>query len=250
MPRPLTHAAAIALALGFCADASADIVYPNLFGNDVAYVNISEDKGLFGAPLVTGNSLVFTPSAFEVQAEDGAVELLDGTVEFTVYAEGQFPLSTITIQESGAYNFVGRGATEDTFASVSLLGSVVFLEAGGRSLSQGTQPAVFTIPFLVTDATEDDNGPLINAWRGSATIDLQALAEDAGFDADTASRINGAAFVINNQLVASSEDGTIAFVDKKTLGAMVVTVVPEPATAGIAAAGLLGLSLRRRNRRG
>jgi hypothetical protein len=52
--------------------------------------------------------------------------------------------------------------------------------------------------------------------------------------------------VIDNQLVAVSEAGTVAFIKKKEIGGVAITVVPSPAS--LALVGLGGLVAARRRR--
>ena len=236
---------AVAAACLFAGSASASIMYGNLAGDSVMFANVEQDNnGVFGSPIVSGDSLVFTPVDFQVQAEDGSVELLDGTIGFALYGKDGNSLDQVIIEESGFWSLIAPGGgTDATSVAAAVAGTIQFLEVGGSAIGYATSQAQFTEILAQADFAGAGTN-ILTGWNGTVELDIEALALAAGLTAADAQNVTGAAVVIDNQLIATSEDGTIAFIDKK--GADVTITVPEPATAALL--GTLGLiALRRRS---
>ena len=232
--------AAAAVLTGTAADAA--INYGTFNGDTVIFANVQEDTDVFGAPIVSGDNLIFTPVDFQVQAEGGEIELLDATVGFDLIAQDGFTLDEVNLQETGFYSLIGVGGAT-TSVTAAIAGTVTFIEAGGVAINLANNQAQFSEIFVQDNL--GDGMDILNAWSGDIDVDLSDLALAAGLSSQQAQNITRATFVIDNQLIATSEDGSVSFIDKKGFDAFVVSV-PEPTSAAVilAGAGLLGLRRR------
>jgi hypothetical protein len=82
----------------------------------------------------------------------------------------------------------------------------------------------------------------LGLWNGGANININAHLAANGFTGQ-ATKVR---VVIDNQLIAESELGTISYIKKKEIGGVAITVVPAPAS--LALVGLGGLVVGRRRR--
>ena len=223
-----------------------NIQYGDRTGSTVDYTNIFEGPGveLYGAPIITGDTLVFTPSAdFRAESDNGAgsgITTLDGFLSFTVDARNGEALTTVTLEESGAYSLIAAqpgGGTAATRVGVSAIFSINVLEVDGVAFegeSQRGQGIALFNAALPGDETFGD------FWSGTAVVDIAEAVAGLNLTGD----VTRATVVLDNRLVAISEDGTQAFIDKKNLDLQIT--VPEPATAGVLALAGVGLLTGRR----
>ena len=140
--------------------ASADeINYGDFEGDTVTYVDVSEasleDGALYGAPSVTGNSLSLPGTGFISESNNGEVDFLDGRLSFMIEADPNSTISSITIEEFGAYFTFG----EDSIASVS---AIAFVETLEGSLTSGD----FSFSTTGVAGNQPNSGP----WQQSLTI--------------------------------------------------------------------------------
>jgi hypothetical protein len=240
----------VAVAAGSVAQA-APINYGNLTGTTVSYLGITEDQStenpalqipLFGAPTISGNSLRFSPTSFGASSVNGTPDITDGTLTTTIVASAGNFIPTIQFSESGDYSLLGTG-TAATRVWVGLAFFVDVLEVNGAPATVPTLSGNGIFSPLSGDFNLVNPGPtFLGLWNGGANIDVNAHLAANGITGQ-ATRVR---VVIDNQLVAVSEAGTVAFIKKKEIGGVAITVVPSPAS--LALVGLGGLVAARRRR--
>lgn len=216
-----------------CATAStrAGILYGDFAGNTVDYLNVQEDdQGLYGEPVISGDTLAFTPVDFEVLSS-GEVPpaLVDGSVSFVLSAKPGFILEEVRIAEAGSFNLLGVG-TDFTRVAVSLVLSIDVLEVANT-------PVAVT-PFAVNRSMAafdllTDGVNFAAPWDNEVVFDIAALAAEFR---NVDGPITKVSLNLNNVLLAQSESGTTSYIDKKAIDALTITT-PEPGTLALAALG-------------
>jgi len=254
---------------------AAPIVWGDFMGNTVMFVDVTENSGtdpdhfpplaippdpnagLFGKPIVSGDSLDFTPINFDAisQFQSPAFDHTDGHLTFVAMAKGaNDAIQNIKFAEGGALTVAGIG-TNMTLADVSAVGFLQISHVDGNPINVITIDIDLKFNF-------GSNGVLMNngewrlgsqgivngfPWKGEQLIDLNQELINRGITNFT----RGATKVtvsLDNTLMAQSELQGGAFIDKKDF--FIVTVnVPEPASCGLAMLGLLaGFALVGRSR--
>jgi hypothetical protein len=195
---------------------------PGLF----SYSGGGSDNGLFGNPIVGGNTFTFFPSGFLAQST-GAVASSQTTTDRLTFnldiAPGAVNFTSITVAELGDYQITNGGSVQ---ASAGLFVTNLDNPFGGGS------PA-------------NDNDAF-----------AQAFAQPAGGSANwslNASTVlpNGwtrLTVVLNNNLTATNAAGGAALIQKKVAGVIITVNVPEPTSITAAVAGMGALLIRRRSR--
>jgi hypothetical protein len=243
--------------------AAATINYPDPpMGNTVSYVGVSETSltdpvPLFGAPIVTGDSIDFNPVGFGAFSAGGGNDLTDGQLVFMILAKPGFGISNINFAEAGITTLAGLG-TNNTYTDVSATGRVDIQAVDGVPISTISIPLNLTFApnadgtfELVTDA---GLGLSSLPWNGGQLVDLSGAltAHSIPFTLG-ATKIS---VDLDNGLVAQSELGTLSLIDKKDFGGLSVTVNmpgtgggpngPEPTSLLLACLGFGGLAIGRR----
>ena len=214
------------------------VVYGNWLGEnlgEVDFLEVGEESAsgvlpLFGVPVSrSGNSLYFLPLTFASSSADGSTDTTDSTLTMRILADEGMYLGRIGISEVGDYLLTGLGA-DATFANVE--GTLII-----EDLSPGSH-GTFQAPLIVDPAAPyalpDDS---YSAYTGSAEIDLSTYG------------ITEVLLTFENILTTASEDGTTAFIQKKSIEGTAVsieTIIPEPTSMALLALGALGLIARRR----
>lgn len=232
-----TTLAAASLSL-FAGAATAQTTYAGPFtGNTVVYSDVQDQNDLFGAPTLSGDTLSFTPQGFSVEAAgDRDFDFEDGFLSMLIEANPGLAIPEFTLTEAGAYRIL------DPFGS-------------GTAVTGVDVKTIFAITVLATDDggptgqilstsadlfSADATGSLGSAWKASVNVNIQDLAEDEGVTGN----VTKVRLTLDNQLTAVSEDGTLAFIDKKGVSAVSIAV-PEP-TSAMVVLGAGALLLRRR----
>jgi hypothetical protein len=257
-----TAAIVFVLSLGTAARA-AQINYGTHSGTHVNYVNVTEDSGaseplpLFGAPTVTGNSIDFNPVGFDATSSGAGSDITVSNLVFQITAKTGSRIDTITLTEGGDTTLAGNvtpgsmGTSSAAFAS----GVLDIHEVDFAGINHISVPFAMTFNpsggtyFLGTDG---GGGPIFHTqWSGSVTLDVDAILTANGITGD-ATRVS---IDLNNTLVAVSQTGTSATIEKKDFGGLTVRVaavgaipatIPEPASLTLAAFGVLAMLARRR----
>jgi len=223
----------------------------------VSFSNISQSgqgpgdpANPYGAPVILGNSLTFPgPSAFSATSANGLFDIedgfTDGFLSFSVEADPDTWITGLSLEESGLRSLLElqNPGTATTRVRVIAVGSISVIELDhGNSPLTGLAAQPMGIGF---DLTWDlANHMEVVLWNGVDAADIAATLTERGVAFEHgATAID---FFMNNQLLAISEDGTFAFIDKKFIDFDVDTeMVPEPGTIILGIAGMLAVAVIR-----
>jgi uncharacterized protein (TIGR03382 family) len=195
---------------------------PNGAGSNFTWANGGSREGRFGNPvLVNGNTFVFFPSNFRAQSVNGSASVVGDRLEFDLFANAGFLISGIRISEFGDYGIVGEGGQ---------------VSASGGLFVTNLNTGATLDDEIVTNPGSPIQGEGFGNWNGEAGVDLSG--QNPGW-----TRIH---VVVDNDLVAISGAGGVAFIEKKVFGSGVsITIVPTPGSMALLAAGSV-LAFRRR----
>jgi hypothetical protein len=224
---------------------AASISYANTVdpATGTTFTEIKESSGtdavpLYGPPTAFTTGLDFEPSSFVAVSTGGGVDFTDGQLNFTITSP--LAINSLSLFEAGGYSLVGAGTpATSVFAGALMLAKVTHIEGVD----------VPDINLAPSNASFSDSLPgttVLAPWSLGVTIDVAAQLAGLGFPANQdATRIE---VVINNQLIAISEEASGAIIDKKEFTLTADVDVPEPGTAILMAlaVGLLAVASRRK----
>jgi PEP-CTERM motif len=252
---PATACAQVLL-VGLPASATP-IIYGDFAGTNVTFQQVTEDSAtnpnpslplpLYGPPTVSGDGLFFNPTAaFSANVSNGANQITDGKLTTTLVTNSSGgTIHNILVTERGDYTLAGAG-TSATNVSVSAPVQLTLTGVNGGSVSP---VALFSGNVVFTPAGGSYNlasNPGTGViWTGSLLINIDALMTNNG-----GGRATQIQYVMDNTLVAFSQSGTIAFIEKKNGFVDLVANVPEPSTWVLAVLGSLALAWHARRRAG
>jgi hypothetical protein len=250
--RTLAVSFGLALALASQTVNAAPINYGNLAGTTVLFEDVTEDSAtdplpLYGTPGLSGNGLVFSPTAaFSAKSVNGgAPDLTDGKLTTTISTTGLNRISAVSITEFGDYTLFG-GGTASTAATVGAPVFITLLELDGVAVApvQIYSGNLLIVPSSGTYDLVNDPGIGV-LWSGVLSVDV-----DSALVANSISgRATKVAFRMDNTLTAASEAGALAFIAKKGINGPTVTttIVPEPSTLVLTGFGIVSvLAIARR----
>jgi hypothetical protein len=229
------------------------INYGDKVGVTMVYSNIQETSlssgdsaPLYGAPTLSGDSLVFLNMTFSSQATNGASDITDGKLDTDITSKNNpsFYIDHLILQEFGDTTLAGSG----TSATYSSAGNSIFITV--TELDNVT----LAIPvFITTNMTMSDGGmwtlpPPITGktWTGAVNLDLSAILQGLGYTGHATSLH----LTTDNTLATGSELNTEAFIAKKAEGLSITAlVVPEPSTYSLMVIGAMFLVVRRFRRK-
>ena len=234
------------LVQGIAQPASATLACGSFVGTDVDFNNVQEtasfggSEPLFcsGPEIVSGNSLILFPDDFSATAAGaGGFDQTGSQLQAAIVATGSMTIDEILISEFGDTDLsgIGTGAT-GAFVGMSGIVTVTNTTAGPIAPVQIGFTGTFTQDLF---GLPGDSG--LTLWSGNTSIDVASVVANA----------TQVTLSFDNDLFASSEDGTTSLIQKKVGGPITITPIPEPGTAVLMGAGLLGiLAVVRRSRLG
>lgn len=216
-----------AIILSFSASVqAATINYGNLTSPAVKYISVTESSGtdpvpLYDTPFLVGDDLFFSATGFTASATNGDIDITDGQLDFQVIASPGIGIDSFELYEAGDFRLLGTG-TADTFVDVSALGTLTITHVDGVLVA----PIVVNADFSETRTLPVDGGPL-SPWTGGFTIDLnQVLDNNSITYTQGVTQFN---YFMDNQLLAFSEPGTVAFIAKKEVFIdLTINGTPDP----------------------
>jgi hypothetical protein len=217
----------------------ADINYGNFPAADYAFNGVIESSlfnplPLYGAPSVSGDTLVFSPADFSSSVQDDNLAVTDGHLVVDITANAGQNISTVDLVEKGAYALTGNG-TADTYASVSAPVVLTILKVNGVGISQIT----VTGNIFGPDGLEWSGGASSGPWQGNLALDVTAALRANGIATGYATEVK---LSMDNALTTQSEVGTSAEIYKTQTD----ITLPEPATISLLAAGMIFGAVRRK----
>jgi len=168
---------------------------------------------------VVQDSLVFFPSSFKAESENGASAQSSDRLEFTIYAKPGLMVQEVRISEWGNYSITGSG-------SVNVIGA---LDVKNLLTNAQASAAMVTTPAMPLVASSNTSG----VWEGSAATILPSGWTEIHV-------------VFDSTLATTSGGSSASSIHKSGTDALVVTVaIPEPSCAALLI-GSGALLLRRR----
>ncbi len=220
------------LAAGLSLSGFASAALVTLSGTDVDFT--FEDDTLFGTAIVSGNSLLFQPTAFKAESTNG-----EGAVSTTVTLNIEvvattpgYDITSLAMFEQGDYELDGSGASVTASGRLGVLSTSNTHDCGIFGCSDSS---LFNVDPMTTTGA-------LTEWSGGTSVDL---ADTAGWGSDTQLQIS----FQNNLKATTLNNGEQAFIQKK-FGAvgLVVNPVPVPAAAWLFISGLFGLVVMARRK--
>jgi hypothetical protein len=196
----------------------------------VTFTNIVESSGtdsvpLFGPPTAFATGLDFDPIAFTAHGNGGTSDITDGQLNFTIHGTPNVGISSVNLFEAGDYSLLGTGtaATQD-FAGVIMRITVTQID-GINVAPISLSPSNASVGFNLIA-----NSGVVQPWSLGLGLNISSQLTSLGYSYHTGA--TGVEVVIDNQLDALSEAGSIASIAKKDFRIDVGTAVnvPEPAS--------------------
>jgi hypothetical protein len=240
----------VTLAIACSADITraSSILYGNfpVPGSGITFNGVTESSGtdavpLYGPPHTFHVGLDFDPTSFVATASGGGADITDGQLNFSVLSAPGIGIDSLSLSERGDYTLAGSGTVaSQTIAGAILTAKIVDVDGvplGTPLVLNNTASVGFNLVA---------NAGIVQPWAlglnslVSSFLTAHAIPYKIG-----ATRID---VTVNNQLLAFSEPGTIAFIAKKDFVIGVTPHVPEPSTLALASLAAAGGGLARRCR--
>ena len=232
---------ATVLVVGLRAQPSSAASYGDFLGTNIDFLDVNETTasagdpdGLFGAPVLLGDQLLFFPNTFSASATGGGSDITSALLQATLTSKNDTFIEQILLEEFGSTDLSGLG-TGSTNASVSMSGFLTVLADSNGAIA----PTVIPFQAVFAQDTFELPGDLgFGQWSGSLMIDVAAVVPNA----------TSAILQLNNTLDVNTEGGTTGLIQKFVLDgpAVTLTVIPEPSSGLLVLMGLLGLGHRSR----
>ena len=188
----------------------------------VTFEDVQESSGtdpvpLFGAPTPFSVGLDFDPTSFAATASGGTLDITDGQLNLTLTGSAGVSFSSLNLFESGDYTLAGAGTTATQALAGAILRVTVTQINGVDVAPIALTPVNASVGFNLAA-----NPGVVQPWSLGIGFNI---AGQLGPD-QHATQVE---LVIDNQLLAFSESGSLAFIAKKDFGFRVETV-PEAST--------------------
>ena len=184
------------------------------------------DNGLFGSPVIAGNTFIFTPSNFRAQSDGGngyGMHIVGDRLEVTLTMAAGFKFDGIRIREFGDYGVFGAGSF------VAVTGTLFAYDL--------INPNLYQDDLATTPGSPINSG--FGSWNGLAEIDTSTVAPG----------ITMVRIVLDNNLFAYSPTSGVggSFIEKKFVDAGIrIDILPAPGALALLGVGGLVASRRRR----
>jgi hypothetical protein len=242
------HNLILAAALASLLVAPAQALIITLPGTNFDLTYDDTKLGLFGAPVLVGDTIQFTISDFNAQSLGGAGAVpRNSTISGLVLtAKGDFQFGAFDLAEFGDYTLSGAGS------SVRVQGQLRAFDLANSLNTQTTNSLVVSplTPLTLVDGINHD-------WTASARIDAStaAVPGPGGAINVIVSNPDAVGLTIENRLLAYTEPTGSgfreAFIEKKFSGvSLTVSPVPAPPALWMFGAGMVALGIYRRRARG
>src|SRR5688572_30137362 len=165
--------------------------YGSHMGSSVTFVDVTESndeegplsQALFGAPIVSGNSMDFNPIGFDATSANGigAPDLTNGQLMFMIQAKPGNGIQNIKFSEIGDTTLVGAG-TNATSTAVVMNGTINIHEVDGTGINVVSFP--FAMAFTPSGGTYDlaTEGFGNIVWTGAALVNVQQELVNRGIN--------------------------------------------------------------------
>jgi len=212
------------------------------YGEDtVTFLSVTEASGtdegvlpLFDEPAVTGDSLIFTPSAsFAADTSGPLADFTDGKLGILIKANGDQVIQGIVLEESGSVSLSADDENGSAMAGTFVSGPVFLSVLELDDVAQENPPLLITeLVFSPSDGnwiSSQDGFLADESWSGFLSIDIAGFLSDEGLSGNATKVL----VTLDNGLGAWSQTGTAAHIDKKEFS--IVVRAPEPATLALLA---------------
>lgn len=166
----------------------------------------NETTSLFGNPDVSVATLRFQPSEFITFGDNGDSGTRNSTLSFEILAAAPYTIESVHFSEYGNMTLLGSG-TDATSVGFTGSGQVMIQEVDGLPI------APFAVPFSFNDTLApwqlgSDGQFIERQWTSGLSVELhnQLASRDIPF----MSGITKVGILLDNQITAHSEAGTIA----------------------------------------
>jgi hypothetical protein len=229
--------------------------YGNYEGSMVWYNQVSEttDVGAYRAPIVSLDSLNFSPLGLKAEsAGGGSDDVNNAALSLGIQAKSGKFIAGFLFEEAGDFIMGGPLGTDATFVDVTANFLVSIDEVDGSAIGAVTDNLSMTFSpnadgtfELVTDGG-GGFGSYLGGWDGSIYIDLFGILADNSVD--YVSGVTHANLSLVNVLTAGSEESTSSLIQKDLTTTLSITsdVIPEPASLLLMVGTTLGLAFSRR----
>lgn len=203
-----------------------------IVGDSFKLVYNASGMDRFGAPVVVGNNIIFTPTNFSAESLNGAgVVTTQSTIDFQLYAlpSTTLNIAALSLAERGDYLLSGASSSVDVHGQVRAFGLA-------NPADEITSSLTTTQPLTI------DNGSN-NNWAASASANFAA---QPGY-VDQSAGVNVTIENLLGAYTSKTDSGPLeAYVEKKFAGGAIVLsveLVPEPRSAGLALCGFVFLAV-------
>jgi len=215
-------------AMGLSSQALAFVPWSNPAGSAVSFdwAGGGSDFGLFGSPVVAGDTFIFSPTMFRADSANGVAGQAHDRMQVDITAHQASNITGIRITEFGDYGIFGPSGPGGNEVSAT----------GGLFVTNLDLFAVRSSTLATTPGSPIYSGT--GNWTGTAQVGL----------ANETPPWRHVRVVLNNNLIALSINGSVTFIEKKVTGAAVLVEFTPAPSAGMVL-GMGGLILTRRRRR-